>query len=797
MLRTLSLTAAIFSLAVPAMGAEVTAPVSSRFAAAEVQEVPDFRTHVAPLLGRLGCNSRSCHGSFQGRGGLRLSLFGYDFKMDHDNLATGEDSRVNVETPEESLMLQKPISDEFGHGGGHRLDEGSWQHRLLVNWIKAGAKPVPADHTDLVKLEITPAEIVFSKKGQTSQLKAVAHWSDGTSEDVTPLCRFQSNSDQVAEISTDGLVTSAESGDTHVVAFYDAAVVPVPVMRPVTNQVGPKYPKAEAPTRIDALVVEKLKKMGIVQSDLADDAQFLRRVSLDLTGTLPTAAEVSAFLADSSADKRARKIDELLETPGYAAWWTTRLCDITGNNDDNLNNVTPVRSRASQEWYDWIHKRVAENKPYDELVAGIVTAVSRDEGENFKEFSEAMSDIYRPDSDAEYSDREHMPHYWARRNVRQPAERAISFAYTFMGIRIQCAQCHKHPFDQWTQSDFEQFTGFFSRVTFGTNPASRDEYAELQKKLGLEGKRGNEVRRALPALLQEGKVIPFQEVYAVAPRPTNNNRNNNSTIRRFRQQLEELEKKLKQAKSDNDEDKVKQFKQQVDRAKQRLERVKAQGNRQRGGQGVATAKLLGGEVIDLNKHADARKPLMDWLRNANNAYFARAFVNRVWANYFNVGIVEPPDDLSLANPAWPPSNKPLLDYLTQAFIDNHFDMKWLHREIANSRTYQLSWQPNETNTGDLTNFSHAVPRRLPAEVAYDALTLATASDSKAAELHRDIDGRAISIPGAGVRRNATSYALQIFGRSVRDTNCDCDRSSRCKPAANGLPAKRPRGARDD
>jgi hypothetical protein len=186
--------------------------------------------------------------------------------------------------------------------------------------------------------------------------------------------------------------------------------------------------------------------------------------------------------------------------------------------------------------------------------------------------------------------------------------------------------------------------------------------------------------------------------------------------------------------------------------------------------------VLGGAELDLNTEEDPRRPLMEWLRQRDNPYFARAIVNRVWANYFNVGIVQPPDDLSLANP---PSNKDLLDHLTYGFIDHNYDLKWLHREITSSRTYQLSWQTNETNAKDERNFARSVPRRLPAEVAYDALLTATASDEKAAAMVSELKGRGISVPGSNARTNGnsnTAYALQVFGRSIRESNCDCDRS---------------------
>ena len=177
----------------------------------------------------------------------------------------------------------------------------------------------------------------------------------------------------------------------------------------------------------------------------------------------------------------------------------------------------------------------------------------------------------------------------------------------------------------------------------------------------------------------------------------------------------------------------------------------------------------------MTKYDDPRTALLEWMRAKDNPYFARAFANRLWSNYFGAGIVDPPDDMSLANP---PSNGPLLDYLARGFIEHEFDMKWLHREITRSRTYQLSWKTNETNQADHRNFSHAVARRLPAEVLYDAVRQATASDKQLATMHDELQGRAVAVPGTGARRgNDQRYALTIFGRSVRESNCDCDRSS--------------------
>lgn len=708
--------------------------IDQRYATDTITETPDFRMHVVPLMGRLGCNGRACHGSFQGQGGFRLSLFGYDFKADHQNLMEGKEPRIQPGKPAESLAIRKGLNTEE-HEGGKRFEANTWQHRVLAKWVQDGAKPMADDAVEFVRLDVTPAEMVATKKGDTWQLKAVAVWSDGSSEDVTPLCRFQSNNDQVVTITENGLVTAQGPGDTHVVAFYDNGVVPVPVIHPVSQLVGPKYPKTPAPTMVDQLVINKLQKLGIVQADTCTDAEFLRRVSLDIVGTLPTAVEVEAFLADSSADKRTKKVNELLDRPAYAAWWATKFCDWMGNNARYVGNNNGVdrRELAAGQWYEWTRRKLADNQPYDKIIEGVVLAKGRAEGESYEDYCARMSSYYRKGSEKSLADHSEMPYYWTRSNQNTPEDRALGFAYTFLGVRIQCAQCHKHPFDQWTKDDFDRFKGFFGRVKYGPNGPSKKEYQEMLTKLEIDTKKGNgnDVAKTLAIKINEGLVAPFQEVYVESGKPRADGKDKKS----------------------NDKDKKKQV---------------VTGR---------TAKVLGGEEISIEEMADPRTALMDWMRDEKNPYFAKSIVNRVWSAYFHRGIVEPTDDLSLANP---PCNAELFDYLADGLREHNYDLKWLHREICNSRTYQLSWKSNDTNRLDERNFSRAVPRRIPAEVAYDSMRIATTSDQEAAKLAGSIEGRAIAdaiVTTQGNGRGKSGYALTVFGRSIRESNCDCDRSA--------------------
>ncbi|NJN05874.1 MAG: DUF1549 domain-containing protein [Rhodobacteraceae bacterium] len=270
-------------------------------------------------MSRLGCSGRECHGAFSGQGGFQLSLFGYDFDADHKEITQDSDggeaeARVNTKEPLESLILTKGAM-LTKHKGKERFAKDSWEYNLLLQWIRAGAKNDTVATGVFDRLEVTPAEIVFRHPGERTQLKVIAHWKDGTAEDITQLTRFRTNDDTVAAVSDAGLIESKGPGDTHIVAFYDNGVHPVPVMLAVSQFTGTKYPKTPTPTKVDEAVVAKLRKVGIIPSEVCADAEFLRRASLDVTGTLPTPDEVTAFMADRAKDKRAKKIDELLNVP--------------------------------------------------------------------------------------------------------------------------------------------------------------------------------------------------------------------------------------------------------------------------------------------------------------------------------------------------------------------------------------------------------------------------------------------------------------------------------------------------
>jgi hypothetical protein len=329
-----------------------------------------------------------------------------------------------------------------------------------------------------------------------------------------------------------------------------------------------------------------------------------------------------------------------------------------------------------------------------------------------------------------------MMYYWARNNQQKAEDRAVAFAYAFCGVRIQCAQCHKHPFDQWSKKDFDQFERLFDGIEAKQKLASdsKSDFDSIIEGLGIpKSTKGNQLAKSIQEKFKGSfdKTLPFPEVYVTS--------------------------------------KV---------AKPSEAKVQGKGNKKKepAPKATPTARLLGGDFVDLSRVEDPRIPLMEWLRSKNNPYFAKAIVNRVWAHYFQAGIVNPPDDLNLANA---PSNEQLLNWLAESFIESGFDLKWLHRTIVNTDTYQRTWRTNESNELDRRNFSHALLRRLPAETAYDAIKIAVSSDKTAASMCNLEVSRAMTMAGGSARNrgNGDQYALSVFGRSIRESNCDCDRTS--------------------
>ncbi len=457
-----------FAVAAPSFAAPVVLPGNN------VVETVDFERHVMGVFGRMGCNLGSCHGSFQGRGGFRLSLFGFD--PDKDILAVTKDSlgrRINVNDPDNSLLLLKAIG-AMEHAGGMRFAKGSWPYQILREWIARGA-PWQMGSGDVTRIKITPEEIAFKPGEKQAQLQVTALFTDGQELDITPLCDFKANDDSVAEVSNLGLVKTVRAGATAIVVNYRRNVLPVRVMVPTVLPEGKTYPQIAAKNYVDTHVLERLRKLNMIPSEVADDLEFLRRVTIDTIGQLPTPKEVKEFLADTNPNKRAKKIDDLLVHPLHAAVWATKFCDITGNDTLALENPVPLKAKRSQMWHDWFRKRVQENVPYDQIVKGVLVATSREGREpsdwlaETKKLDEAMVKGF----DNDYSKRETLDLYW-RRQQQIPIEQwGEKTAAAFLGVRIECAQCHKHPFDRWTQVEYRSFANIFGQVVFGSSPETK------------------------------------------------------------------------------------------------------------------------------------------------------------------------------------------------------------------------------------------------------------------------------------------------------------------------------------
>jgi hypothetical protein len=387
-----------------------------------------FANDVVPVLSKLGCNSGGCHGKASGQNGFKLSVFGFDPEADYGALVKeSRGRRVFPANPAASLLLAKP-SGRIPHGGGQRLPPESADYQLLVEWLNQGMPRGMADAPGVIEIRLSPASRVLRFEDE-QQILATAIFSDGSSRDVTSAAAYATNAALVAEVDTRGLVRVGKTpGQAAITVNYlgHVGAVAIQVPRPDSPENLPNPPSHNA---IDPFVWTKLNQLGIVPAELADDSTFIRRVFLDTIGTLPTPAEVRDFLSDAAADKRGRLIDKLLERPEYADYWALKWSDIL------LVDRNRLAERGAFEFHQWLREQFVQNRPYDAWVRELVTASG-----NTGTFGPA--NFYRTVDTADV------------------AARTISQA--FLGVRVECAQCHHHPFEKWSQDDFYGLAGFFN-----------------------------------------------------------------------------------------------------------------------------------------------------------------------------------------------------------------------------------------------------------------------------------------------------------------------------------------------
>ncbi|MBX7168781.1 MAG: DUF1549 and DUF1553 domain-containing protein [Pirellulales bacterium] len=396
-----------------------------------------FQYETLVALTKHGCNQGACHGSPSGKGGFRLSLRAYDPVLDAETLVREfYNRRTDMEQPDQSLLLRKPTM-EVPHGGGRKLSRSDLSYQLLHDWILEGQQLDPADAAQCVKLEVYPAQRILHRPAHTQQVVALAHFSDGTVRDVTDLASFSSSDEAIASSDAHGLVVGHDRGEAAILVRY------LDKMETATLMFLKEVPdfawnNPAANNYVDENVFAKLQQMQILPSDLCSDEEFVRRVYLDVIGELPTADESRAFALDAAPDKRARLIDALLTRPEYAEFWALKWSDLL-----RVNNKK-VTAAGVHKFRRWIVASLRDNQPYDQFVADLLLA----EGSTF---DNPAANYYRTAGDTN--------------------DCVETTSQLFLGIRIQCAKCHNHPFERWTQDNYYGIGAFFNRVQ--RKPATR------------------------------------------------------------------------------------------------------------------------------------------------------------------------------------------------------------------------------------------------------------------------------------------------------------------------------------
>lgn len=386
-----------------------------------------FRNDIEPLLTKLGCNQGACHGAQHGKGGFKLSLLGFESEFDHTAIVkTAEGRRVTPFAPEESLLLLKPTL-AVAHGGGKRIERGSEGYKLLVRWLEQGAAEPKADDPRIVDLRVTPGTL-SAKPGHEQRLTVTARFDDGSTRDVTAHARFDSLNEAVASVKPTGLATVTGQGETNIMVRYQGMAAMARLTVPYTVGKGFEFSPNNV---IDVKAAAKWSELGLVPSPLCSDSEFLRRAMLDAIGTTPTPDEIDSFLDDHDPDKRAKLIDRILQRPEYVDYWTLKWGDVLRINSDKLG------AQGMLAFNLWVKGALRENMPFNRMVDALVTA---------------QGSIYS-NGPANYF-----------RVARTPDDLAETTAQVFMGVRLQCAKCHHHPFESYGQDDYYGLAAYFARV---------------------------------------------------------------------------------------------------------------------------------------------------------------------------------------------------------------------------------------------------------------------------------------------------------------------------------------------
>jgi hypothetical protein len=512
----------------------------------------------------------------------------------------------------------------------------------------------------LQRLDVTPTDQVLVEPADRVNLTVRAIFSDGRNRDVTRLAVYET-SNNLVRVGGDGLVRRQQPGETAVLVRYLDRQATV---RLAFIPARPGFVWHDVPENhfIDRHVFNRLRTLRMEPSALCSDSVFVRRAYLDVLGLLPTADEARRFLDDSRADKRARLIDALLKRPEFADFWALKWSDLLRNEEKVLDR------KGVQAFHDWIRRSIAEGKPLNEFARELLASRG-------STYENPAANYYRA--------------------LRDPMVRAEATAQVFLGIRLQCAKCHNHPFERWTQNDYYGLAAFFPRVQYRIVENNRRDNLDKHEFIGDQ----------VVWMAREGEVEHPRSHETMKPR------------------------------------------------------------------------FLGAATPDFTPDADRLQALADWVARPDNPFFAKAQVNRVWYHLLGRGIVDPNDDFRASNP---PVNEPLLDALSKDFVAQRFDLRHLIRTIMNSRTYQLSAVPNETNREDETEFSHAIVRPLRAEQLLDAVSQVTG-------IQPQFNGypvglRASQLPGVGASRRRGERPtegekfLTSFGKPVRSLSCECERS---------------------